>query len=102
MFDRWRKRRALLAEAARLEAEAREARTSLAQSIARAWGPGLAAMACLAAISASNFASSTDGRECAAMVRESLLSTDGARAAGLEARARALRQEALGRDVAPR
>ena len=96
VFDRWRKRRSLLREAARLEAEARTARRSLARVIAGAWGPG-AAGAAIALATVARFASPEGGvRSAAIAVHEALWAKDAERATALESQARALREEARG------
>ncbi len=94
MFSRWRKRRALLREAARLEAEARTARRSLVQSIAGRWGPK-AASAAIALATLARFSSTAGGaRSCATAVHEALWAKDEDRAMALELRAKGLREEA--------
>ena len=93
MLEGWLRRRRLLAEARRLEAEAREVRRTLLHAMAHRWGP-LPALASLALVSVGRFYGPPGLRATAAAAQQAMLDRDEKRAAELEARARALREEA--------
>lgn len=89
---RFLRRRRLLREAADLEAEARQLRRSMLHRVAGTWGIG-AALASVAALSVAE-AHGGEWGNAARATRETLMRGDDAKAAELEARAKALREEA--------
>ena len=90
---RWLRRRRLLREAEALEREARRLRRSLFRRMGAVYGP-LVAIGASVRLAAMQVYGSSDVRAVGAAVQSAMHNTENERADELEARAKALREEA--------